>query len=88
MICHNVIEPFATREEAAEETAIRSEFPRLNVTHNGQRHPAQELARGTHQQPSLARRGPSVRGRAGAGRALIEAMPQGALFSVVTPMGS
>ena len=47
MICRIVIEPFATREAAltAEQYAIRTEFPKFNATHNGQRHPIQELAR-------------------------------------------
>jgi hypothetical protein len=38
-ICKILIEPFATREEAlaAEEFAIRTEFPRFNTTHNGRR---------------------------------------------------
>jgi hypothetical protein len=30
---------------AAEERAIRNEFPKFNTTHNGKRHPIQELAR-------------------------------------------
>jgi hypothetical protein len=39
-----VIEPFATREEllAAEEYAIRTEFPKHNFTHNGRLHVLQE----------------------------------------------
>jgi Arm domain-containing DNA-binding protein len=47
MICHILIEPFETREEAlaAEEAAIRIEFPKFNLTHNARRHPFQELAR-------------------------------------------
>jgi hypothetical protein len=47
MICRIVIEPFVSRVEAlaAEETAIRTEFPRFNSMHNGHRHPIQELAR-------------------------------------------
>jgi hypothetical protein len=47
MITRILIEPFATREEAlaAEEAAIRNEFPRFNTTHNDRRHPIQELAR-------------------------------------------
>jgi Arm DNA-binding domain len=47
MICRILIEPFATREEAlaAEELAIRSEFPKFNITHNNKRHPLQEMAR-------------------------------------------
>ena len=42
-----VIEPFATREEslAAEEEAIRSEFPKFNVTHNRTRNPFREIER-------------------------------------------
>jgi hypothetical protein len=42
-----VIEPFETREQglAAEELAIRTEFPKFNSTHNKRRHPYQELAR-------------------------------------------
>jgi hypothetical protein len=46
-ICQIVIEPFETREEAlaAEELAIRSEFPKFNSVHNKRRHPYQELAR-------------------------------------------
>jgi predicted GIY-YIG superfamily endonuclease len=46
-ICLIVIEPFATREEAlaAEETAIRDEYPKYNRTHNGHRHPLAELKR-------------------------------------------
>jgi hypothetical protein len=42
-----LIEPFATREEAlaAEELAIRTEFPRFNRSGNRRRHPIQELAR-------------------------------------------
>jgi hypothetical protein len=45
MICRIVVEPFATREEAlaAEQMAIKTEFPRFNSTYNGQRHPIQEL---------------------------------------------
>jgi hypothetical protein len=47
MICQIVIEPFATREDAlaAEQLAIRTEFPRFNGVHNGHRHPVQELMR-------------------------------------------
>ena len=47
MICHIVIEPFATREQAlaAERRAIRKEFPKFNTAHNRQRHPIQELMR-------------------------------------------
>jgi hypothetical protein len=47
MICRILNEPFRTREEAlaAEETAIRTEFPKFNFTHNTRRHPFQELAR-------------------------------------------
>jgi len=47
MITHIVIEPFATREEAlaAEQRAIRKEFPKFNATHNRQCHPFQELMR-------------------------------------------
>jgi hypothetical protein len=42
-----IIEPFATREEAlaAEELAIRTEYPKFNSTHNQRRNPFQELAR-------------------------------------------
>jgi hypothetical protein len=45
-ICQIVIEPFATREEAleAERNAIKAEFPKFNTTHNGHRHPFQEVA--------------------------------------------
>jgi hypothetical protein len=45
LICRILIEPFATREEAlaAEQTAIRNEFPKFNVVLNGKRHPVQEL---------------------------------------------
>jgi hypothetical protein len=45
-ICHIVIEPYATREEAleAERIAIKTEFPKFNTTHNGHRHPFQEVA--------------------------------------------
>jgi hypothetical protein len=47
MICRILIEPFLTREEAlaAEETAIRTEFPKCNLAHNRRRHPFQELRR-------------------------------------------
>ena len=47
MICQIVIEPFAKREDAlaAEQLAIRTEFPRFNGVHNGHRHPVQELMR-------------------------------------------
>jgi hypothetical protein len=47
LICWIAIEPFETREEAlaAEETAIRNEFPKFNSKHNSRRHPFQELAR-------------------------------------------
>jgi Arm DNA-binding domain len=40
-----VIEPFETREQAlaAEEFAIRNEFPKFNGIHNRRRHPYQEL---------------------------------------------
>jgi hypothetical protein len=46
-ICLIVIEPFATREEAlaAEEEAIRSEYPKHNTAHNRSRHPLRELRR-------------------------------------------
>jgi hypothetical protein len=46
-ICRIVIEPFKTREQAlaAEHEAIRVEFPKFNVMHNGYRHPLKELAR-------------------------------------------
>jgi hypothetical protein len=42
------IEPFETREEAlaAEQTAIRQEFPKFNTVHNSRRHPGREIARG------------------------------------------
>lgn len=45
LICRILIEPFATREEAlaAEQAAIRNEFPKFNVVLNGKRHPFQEL---------------------------------------------
>jgi hypothetical protein len=48
MICRILIEPFETREQAiaAEEAAIRDEFPGFNTTHNKQRHPFQEIQRG------------------------------------------
>lgn len=41
------IEPFATREEAlaAEELAIRTEYPKHNEAHNKPRHPLHELRR-------------------------------------------
>jgi hypothetical protein len=41
-----VIEPFETREEAlgAEQHTIKTELPKFNVTHNGRRHPWQEIA--------------------------------------------
>jgi len=41
-----VIEPFETREQAleAERLAIKTEFPKFNTMHNGQRHPLRELA--------------------------------------------
>jgi hypothetical protein len=41
------IEPFATREEAlaAEEEAIRAEYPKYNVRLNRSRHPVREMAR-------------------------------------------
>ena len=47
MISYILIEPFETREQAlaAEETAIRDEFPRFNTTHNRRRHPFQEVIR-------------------------------------------
>jgi hypothetical protein len=47
MITRILIEPFKTREEAlaAEELAIRNEFPKFNAVHNDKRHPIQELAR-------------------------------------------
>jgi Arm DNA-binding domain len=56
MIFRIVIEPFATREEAlvAEETAIRDEFPKFNGTHNGRRHPTQEIARNVNQASQIA----------------------------------
>jgi hypothetical protein len=42
-----LIEPFAAREEAlaAEELAIRTEFPKFNTVHNNRRHPLQEISR-------------------------------------------
>lgn len=42
-----VIEPFATREEAlaAEQEAIRNEYPKHNITHNKTRHPFREIER-------------------------------------------
>jgi Arm DNA-binding domain len=42
-----VIEPFATREEAlaAEQEAIRNEYPKHNITHNRSRHPFREIER-------------------------------------------
>ena len=42
-----VIEPFATREEvlAAEQEAIRNEYPKHNITHNRTRHPFREIER-------------------------------------------
>jgi hypothetical protein len=45
MISRILIEPFATREEAlaAEQAAIRDEFPKYNTTHNRRRHPIEEL---------------------------------------------
>jgi hypothetical protein len=47
MICRILIEPFETREQAlaAEEVAIRDEFPGFNTAHNRQRHPFQEIQR-------------------------------------------
>jgi hypothetical protein len=47
MISYILIEPFETREAAvaAEEAAIRDEFPKFNTMHNTRRHPFQELAR-------------------------------------------
>lgn len=47
MICRILIEPFDTREAAlaAEEAAIRIEFPKFNLMHNRQRHPFEEIAR-------------------------------------------
>jgi hypothetical protein len=47
MICRILIEPFETREQAlaAEEAAIRDEFPKFNTAHNQRRHPFQELRR-------------------------------------------
>jgi hypothetical protein len=47
VICLIVVEPFATREQAleAEQLAIKTEFPKFNRTHNGHRHPMQELRR-------------------------------------------
>lgn len=47
MIYRIVIEPFVTRDEAlaAEQIAIRNEFPKFNITHNSKRHPLQELMR-------------------------------------------
>jgi hypothetical protein len=51
-LCLILIEPFTTREEAleAETNAIRTEFPKFNVTHNRRRHPIQELV---HMRTSL-----------------------------------
>jgi hypothetical protein len=48
MICRILIEPFETREQAlaAEAAAIRDEFPGVNLLHNKQRHPFQEIRRG------------------------------------------
>jgi hypothetical protein len=45
MIVRIVIEPFAAREEAlaAEQAAIRDEFPKFNTTHNRRHHPIEEL---------------------------------------------
>lgn len=42
-----VIEPFATREDAlaAETEAIRTEYPKFNITHNKTRHPFREIER-------------------------------------------
>jgi hypothetical protein len=47
MISYILIEPFETREQAlaAEEAAIRGEFPKFNTTHNKRRHPFQEVVR-------------------------------------------
>jgi hypothetical protein len=47
LICRILIEPFETREAAlaAEEAAIRDEFPKFNTTHNRRRHPFQEIRR-------------------------------------------
>jgi hypothetical protein len=47
MICRILIEPFETREQAlaAEEVAIRDEFPVFNTTYNTRRHPFQEIQR-------------------------------------------
>jgi hypothetical protein len=47
MICKIVIEPFETRDAAlaAEQVAIRDEFPIFNRVHSGRRHPIQELSR-------------------------------------------
>jgi hypothetical protein len=58
-ICLIVVEPFATREEAlaAEEEAIRSEFPKHNIAHNRSRHPLREMMR-------LKRRAAQVQGAA------------------------
>jgi hypothetical protein len=54
MICRIVIEPFQTREEAlaAEEIAIRTEYPKFNSPHNTRRHPLQELRSRTNFPPS------------------------------------
>jgi hypothetical protein len=47
MLVKILIEPFVTREEAlaAEERAIRDEFPRFNKTHNQRLCPLDELCR-------------------------------------------
>src|SRR5262249_38092627 len=47
MIYAITIEPFATREKAliAEVNAIRTEFPKYNITYNDRPHPLDELAR-------------------------------------------
>jgi hypothetical protein len=46
-ICLILVEPFATREEAlaAEDEAIRAEFPKHNIKLNRPRHPLRELRR-------------------------------------------
>ena len=56
MICRILIEPFETREEAlaAEELAIRTEFPKFNSRHNERYHPLEEFARLTPR-PQLQR---------------------------------
>jgi predicted GIY-YIG superfamily endonuclease len=69
-----VIEPFATREEAleAEQTAIRTEFPKYNTVHNGHRHPFQEL---TQQQKHAERRRLRAERLQRIAKAEVEALP-------------